>query len=211
MRRSTPWLVVLASAAWLLVVPALAAEAGRGDPKPTPPAKVTKPSPVLVQAKSPPFANDGMYWPCSQCHANQKTNPERRELVDMHAGEGEPGAIFDHGKESRWCLDCHDADDRDKLRLANGRRIDFTQSYELCGQCHGDKLRDWRIGTHGKRIGNWEGGEKTYYLCVNCHNPHSPGFKGIEDVVVDGVRTVAPTQQYLKPMPRPRRPEEMRK
>ena len=42
------------------------------------------------------------------------------------------------------------------------------------------QLRDWRVGTHGKRVGNWEGGEKTYYLCVNCHNPHQPGIPGRE-------------------------------
>ncbi len=96
------------------------------------------------------------------------------------------------------------------LRLASGATIPFTQSYLLCGQCHGDKLRDWRMGVHGKRVGMWNG-EKTYFLCVNCHNPHSPRFKGVQQVTVDGKSTVAPTLTPVKPEPRPRRPEEMRR
>ncbi len=39
---------------------------------------------------------------------------------------------------------------------------------------------------------------------MNCHNPHSPRFKGVTSVMADGKPTVAPTQQYLKPEPRPR-------
>ena len=64
------------------------------------------------------------------------------------------------------------------LRLASGDTVPFTESYRLCGQCHGDKFRDWRLGVHGKRIGRWDG-QKVYFLCVNCHNPHTPGFKGV--------------------------------
>jgi len=73
--------------------------------------------------------------------------------------------------------------------VARGRQL-----YEMldCGQCHGDKYRDWRAGIHGKRVGQWDG-EKSYFLCVNCHNPHSPGFKGVQEVVADGKKTIAPT------------------
>jgi len=56
--------------------------------------------------------------------------------------------------------------------------VPFTASYELCGQCHGDKYRDWKVGVHGKRTGMWNG-KKTYYLCVNCHNPQ-PAVQGAE-------------------------------
>ena len=35
-----------------------------------------------------------------------------------------------------WCLDCHLGKDRDTLRSVSGERIDFDQSYLLCGQCH---------------------------------------------------------------------------
>jgi hypothetical protein len=88
--------------------------------------------------------------------------------------------------------------------------VPFTESYRLCGQCHGDKFRDWRAGIHGRRVGDWDG-TKTYLLCVSCHNPHSPSFKGVKEIVVDGKLTVAPTLERIKPEPRPKRPEEMRR
>ncbi|MGC3998647.1 MAG: hypothetical protein QM767_14770 [Anaeromyxobacter sp.] len=158
-----------------------------------------------MQAQTPPFS-EGIF-PCSQCHGkDQPPNPERRELV-FH---DEQQSVFAHDAEHRWCLDCHDAKNRDVLRLASGEAVPFTESYRLCGQCHGDKYRDWRAGVHGKRVGCWDG-EKTYFLCVNCHNPHTPRFKGIQEVVVDGKKTVAPTLTYLKPEPRPVRPEEQRR
>ena len=137
------------------------------------------PSPV----PPPPFSED--IFPCSDCHADMEPNPERRELVDMHED-----IILDHAEGQRWCLDCHNLNDRDSLRLVSGEVIPFTESYRLCGQCHGDKLRDWKVGVHGKRTGYWNG-EKQYLLCAHCHNPHSPSFK------------------TLQPMPPPIRPENL--
>jgi formate-dependent nitrite reductase cytochrome c552 subunit len=136
-----------------------------------------------IQVPPPPFT-EGIF-PCSACHDGKtlKVNPVRRELQGMHAD-----IQLQHGPASRWCLDCHDPQDRDRLHLASGEKISFKVSYELCGQCHGEKLRDWRAGVHGKRTGSWNG-PKQYLLCVNCHNPHSPHF------------------QALKPMPPPVRPE----
>ena len=95
------------------------------------------------------------------------------------------------------------------LHLTNGDLVPFTESYRLCGQCHGDKLRDWRGGVHGKRIGNWDG-QKTYFLCVNCHNPHTPLFKGVKEEMVNGKLLVMPTLERIKPDPRPKRPDEVR-
>jgi len=119
----------------------------------------------------PPFS-DGIY-PCSDCHKDIVPNPVKRELVDMH---DDISTMFDHDKENRWCTDCHDLNNRDYLKLASGKLLDFKESYKLCGQCHGEKLRDWKVGVHGKRTGQWNG-KKEYLLCVHCHNPHSPKFK----------------------------------
>ena len=127
-----------------------------------------------IAVETPPFT-DGIF-PCNDCHIDIEPNPVRRDLVDMH---DDITAMFDHDSENRWCLDCHDVTQRDSLRLASGKRIGFDESYKLCGQCHGDKLRDWRVGVHGKRTGEWNG-KKHYLLCVHCHNPHSPRFKPIE-------------------------------
>ena len=121
--------------------------------------------------EAPPFT-EGIF-PCNDCHSYMDSNPERRELVDMH---DDISAIFTHDQENRWCLDCHDLANRDSLRLASGKLLDFKESYKLCGQCHGDKLRDWKVGVHGQRTGEWNG-KKNYLLCVHCHNPHSPKFK----------------------------------
>ena len=121
--------------------------------------------------EAPPFS-DGIY-PCTDCHANFVPNPVRRNLVEWH---DDISAIFNHDSENRWCLDCHDLKNRNYLRLASGKLLDFKESYKLCGQCHGEKYRDWKVGVHGKRTGEWNG-KKEYLLCVNCHNPHSPKFK----------------------------------
>ncbi len=120
--------------------------------------------------EAPPFT-EGIF-PCSDCHNELEPNPTRREL-DWHE---EVTSIFDHDKENRWCLDCHDLNNRDSLRLASGKLLSFEESYKLCGQCHGEKLRDWRVGVHGKRTGQWNG-QKHYLLCVHCHNPHAPKFE----------------------------------
>ncbi|MDP2088454.1 MAG: hypothetical protein Q8J84_03530 [Flavobacteriaceae bacterium] len=123
-------------------------------------------------AVDPPPFTDGIF-PCNDCHAFQKPNPVRRELVEWH-----DDISFKHDSENRWCLDCHDLKERDSLKLANGRKLDFKESYKLCGQCHGEKYRDWKVGVHGKRTGEWNG-KKEYLLCVSCHNPHTPKFKKI--------------------------------
>jgi hypothetical protein len=115
-----------------------------------------------------------------------EVNETRREL-DFHED-----IVLKHAEEQRWCLDCHNASDRDKLRYASGQLISFDESYYLCGQCHGTIFRDWKAGVHGKRTGYWNG-KKQYRLCVHCHNPHQPKF------------------EPLQPLPPPIRPDEIRR
>ena len=113
------------------------------------------------------------FFPCSDCHDEMEVNLERRQLEEMH-----DDIELDHGPNDRWCFDCHNPDDRDSLRLANGTLIGFDESYRLCGQCHGTIFRDWREGIHGRREGYWNGA-KSYQLCAHCHNPHAPRFQPI--------------------------------
>lgn len=124
-----------------------------------------------LEVPPPPFS-PGIY-PCSMCHGMMPANPTRRDL----AFHGE--IVLRHDEEHRWCLDCHNAEDRDWLHLASGELVPFEESYRLCGQCHGEKYRDWRAGVHGRRSGEWNG-HKTYLLCAHCHDPHQPHFKPIE-------------------------------
>ena len=150
-----------------------------GDPAP-PPFRVLAASataapagtgPLRVEAPPPPFS-DGVF-PCTECHDEKElpTNRTRRQLVDAH-----DDIILKHDEANRWCLDCHEATNRDRLHLASGELVPFEESYRVCGQCHGEKYRDWRAGVHGRRIGQWNGA-KEYLLCVHCHNPHQPRFK----------------------------------
>ncbi|MFH0909299.1 MAG: hypothetical protein V1929_11095 [bacterium] len=139
---------------------------------------------ILFPVAPPPFS-EGIF-PCSECH-------DPTDVVNRtpHPVEDHENIVLEHDEKNRWCLDCHDAVNRDKLHLADGRIVDFTESYRLCGQCHGPTLRDWKAGEHGKRTGSWSGA-KQYLLCASCHNPHSPKFKP------------------LKPLPPPLRPEALR-
>jgi hypothetical protein len=139
-----------------------------------------RPKEKTFAVSRPPFSEGA--FPCSQCHKYMKPNEKRRTLTEYHTE-----IVLHHAEGERWCTDCHNLVNRDKLRLVSGELVDFTESYRLCGQCHGDKFRDWKVGVHGKRTGDWNG-DKQYLLCVHCHNPHDPKFKA------------------LKPLPPPDRP-----
>jgi hypothetical protein len=167
------------TATWLplLVVAGSAALAAAGQQAAAP----RTPTPEgRVEVPPPPFT-EGIF-PCSECHKDLSVNRERRVLTQMH-----DDIQLKHDEQHRWCLDCHDAEDRDHLHLASGALVSFEESYLLCGQCHGEKLRDWRAGVHGRRTGEWNG-HKKYLLCAHCHNPHQPRFRA------------------LAPMPAPQRP-----
>lgn len=154
-------------------------------PASTKPAQAAPAKGKLIEAKPPPLSEDT--FPCTTCHTGAFKAEQRK--LEMHDDVQDS---LNHDNENRWCLDCHSGPNRDMLHLINGTLIPFTQSYRLCGQCHGDKYRDWKRGVHGKRTGEWDG-ERTYLLCVHCHNPHSPRFKP------------------LKPLPPPQRPSEMKR
>jgi hypothetical protein len=177
----------LAPAAALLLWFCCCAPAHAADEK-APPAAASRPQSqeaAEYPVPPPPFS-EGIF-PCTQCHNKDlPTNPTRRKLEVAH-----DDIHLRHG-QNLWCLDCHNADNRDTLRSASGEPIPFDESYNLCGQCHGEKLRDWKVGVHGKRAGEWNG-RKSYLLCVNCHNPHDPKFKAIA------------------PLPPPVRPEDIRR
>lgn len=133
-----------------------------------------------------PPLSEGIF-PCSNCHAGMEPDPKVREVGPPH-----DNIKLHHGSnEERWCLNCHDAKNRDMLRLTSGKLIPFEESYRLCGQCHGNVFRDWKAGIHGRRMGFWNG-KKLYLLCVHCHDQHSPRFKP------------------LKPLPPPERPDFLR-
>ena len=139
----------------------------------------------------PPLVYQGLF-PCQACHRKdirgvnseleksdtflgkyiRLPNPEPRILTKMHTN-----ITLDHA-DWMWCLNCHSTYERNYLHLVTGENISFEQSYRLCGQCHGTIYRDWKMGIHGRRVGQWNG-KKLYLLCVHCHDPHKPRFRKI--------------------------------
>ncbi|MFO0981260.1 MAG: cytochrome c3 family protein [Planctomycetota bacterium] len=116
------------------------------------------PTSESFEVPPPPFSPGA--FPCTECHdADFPVKTKRRKLTMAHEE-----IVLNHDQEHRWCLDCHSATNRDVLHLASGETVPFAESYKLCGQCHGDKYRDWRAGVHGRRTGFWDGPKK--YLCA---------------------------------------------
>ena len=108
-------------------------------------------------------------------------------------------ANFQHGRGRIWCMDCHHTTKRNMLVDHFGDPVSFDQPQLLCGKCHGDKLRDWRDGIHGKRIGEFVStGKKRWFTCTECHNPHN---------VQDGARNKGFIQ--VQPEPSPQLPRGM--
>lgn len=110
------------------------------------------------------------------CHNGTYPPPpkdKKPRKLTMHTDLVPDSLNLQHGRGAIWCLDCHDADKRDKFVDNFGGTIDFDQPQKLCGKCHGPVYRDWREGIHGKRIGEWAGtGKKRWFVCTECHNPH---------------------------------------
>lgn len=113
---------------------------------------------------------------CSVCHpgadpAVQQNDP--RQLV-MHQDIVSNATKLQHGRGAIWCFDCHNAANRDTLVDRRGNEVSFNESQKVCGSCHGDLYSMWRMGIHGKRIGEWKvGGKKRWWTCTECHNPHT--------------------------------------
>ena len=143
---------------------------------------------AVTVAPPPPFVGEDIF-PCIECHDPDfmEVDPTPRELGDPHDTMPE----FTHAAHRLWCMDCHDAEDRDLLRLASGQTLPFEEAPQLCGQCHATQHRDWIVGVHGLVNGKWNG-PRTMQPCASCHDAHAPQFGSIA------------------PMPGPKKPEVTR-
>ena len=111
---------------------------------------------------------------CSTCHSNRPTNFENRTPADLDEFHQNLG--FAHGTVT--CLSCHNPDDYDTLRLADGQTVEYPDVMTLCAQCHGPQTRDYHHGAHGGMNGHWDlsRGPQVRNNCIDCHDPHSPRF-----------------------------------
>ena len=127
---------------------------------------------------------------CSTCHATRKPNPDNKQAEDLDEFHGQ--LQIAHG--SVTCLSCHNPDDYDSLRLADGKRIEFSDVMTMCAQCHGTQMRDFNHGAHGGMNGYWDltRGPRTRNNCVDCHDPHLPKFPAMQP-------TFKPRDRFLIP------------
>jgi len=115
---------------------------------------------------------------CSTCHATRPANSNNRSPADLD--EFHQSMTFAHGKVS--CLSCHNPDNYDTLRLADGSAVEYADVMNLCAQCHGPQTRDYHHGAHGGMNGYWDRsrGPQTRNNCVDCHDPHAPSFPAMK-------------------------------
>ncbi|MCA9671416.1 MAG: hypothetical protein KC503_37725 [Myxococcales bacterium] len=107
-------------------------------------------------------------YPCLKCHDKITAVLQRPTPIKRHTA-----IRIKHFKGADACYVCHDTRAMNRLALLSGESVGYDASYELCGQCHGEKRRDFAIGAHGKLVGGWRG-TAYKYNCVDCHDPHHP-------------------------------------
>lgn len=117
---------------------------------------------------------------CTTCHATREANlttNDGNQLKEFHQG-----LTTLHG--SLQCVSCHNPGDYSQLRLASGEGIEFTDSIQLCAQCHGTQYRDYLQGAHGGMTGHWDlsQGSRTRNHCLVCHDAHAPKYQPVMPV-----------------------------
>lgn len=149
----------------LLALCALGATASCGQEAWQPPEPVEHaPRSIIVSTRVGRLKNH----PCDQCH-----NPTMARTGKLPANHRE--IQIDHFEGAQTCGTCHDVEDMNSLHLVSGKPVALDAAHDLCGQCHAEKVADWKIGAHGKHVGRWSG-PTNRYTCPDCHNPHSPGL-----------------------------------
>jgi nitrate reductase cytochrome c-type subunit len=111
---------------------------------------------------------------CSTCHSIREPNRQMKaaeQLAEFHRG-----LQYAHGGLS--CLSCHNEENYDTLRLADGTPVDYANARMLCTQCHTRQGRDFERGLHGGMKGHWDlsRGPRQRNSCLDCHDPHKPAF-----------------------------------
>ena len=108
---------------------------------------------------------------CTECHTQPLTKMQTNDIKKAHWN-----IKINHADANTMnCVTCHNGNNMDDLKSITGHSIDLNKSYKLCSQCHQKQYKDWTGGAHGKRIKSWAN-PRASMTCVNCHNPHSPGF-----------------------------------
>lgn len=115
---------------------------------------------------------------CNTCHGSATTGGL---IVNSDAKDFHKDLKIHHG--SLNCNSCHD-EDRTKLHLADGSKVEFFNAMQLCAQCHGVQFRDYQKGAHGGMNGYWDlqRGPRVRNHCLDCHAAHSPAYQAVRPV-----------------------------
>jgi formate-dependent nitrite reductase cytochrome c552 subunit len=148
-------------------------------------ARISQPAsfPITIKAPSSSFKvttgqldlqGNPIEVACSTCHSNRKPDFENRITGDLR--EFHTNGNVTHGSIS--CLSCHNPDDYDSFRLADGTPVAHQEVMKLCAQCHGTQMRDYERGVHGGMTGYWDRtrGPQFKLNCLDCHLAHEPKF-----------------------------------
>ncbi len=139
------------------------------------PVIIRKPSgpPRIELAGTDPQGRSGSVA-CSTCHDGRAPNPQNVSAATLD--EFHQGMTFDHG--SITCYACHNPDDADTLRLADGTSVAYPDVMTLCSQCHGPQATAYAHGAHGGMTGSWDlsHGPQMKNNCIDCHDPHAPSY-----------------------------------
>ena len=145
------------------------------------PVSIRKPdaAPLVDSGKVDPHGQPVMVA-CATCHDTRAPNlaaNNGESLKEFHKG-----LKYQHG--SQTCLSCHNSTDYGALKRADGRSIDFSESMQLCAQCHGPQYRDYQNGSHGGMTGHWDlkQGPRERNHCTDCHDPHHPAYPQVMPV-----------------------------
>ncbi|MCX6156210.1 MAG: hypothetical protein NT007_18830 [Candidatus Kapabacteria bacterium] len=106
---------------------------------------------------------------CLSCHLHNPavTSPYSKSLVNYEQSvHGQ--ALAKGKKEAAVCIDCHGVH---KLQKADNpdSRINQAKVPELCGKCHIEVSREYRMSVHGIAL---KKGEKDAPGCTFCHGEH---------------------------------------
>lgn len=140
---------------------------------------------------------------CGTCHATRSpdfTNRKPEDLDEFHQGIAFSHSSSHHGADANLhntltCLSCHNPNDYDTLRLADGTTVEYVDVMKLCSQCHGPQTRDFEHGAHGGMTGYWDltRGPRQRNNCVDCHHPHTPQFPKMKPTFKPRDRFLSPT------------------
>lgn len=162
-----------------------------GEPVPKFPVTIRRPSgPPLIELKqADPLGRVGRVT-CSTCHSLRPPDLAHQSPSDLD--EFHQDMKFSHG--NLGCYSCHNPDDSDTLRLADGNPLTYSDVMTQCAQCHGSQAREFANGAHGGMTGYWDlsRGGRARNNCIDCHDPHVPKFPSMQP-------TFEPRDRFLTP------------